>query len=217
MARLGSVDFYSLLGLERDASGEDISRAFKRLAKLHHPDRNPDDAAAAAARFAAIQEAHECLSVAERRLCFDEARALWLDSQLGWEEVLLRDRQKRMAAESEAEAEAEQNREARRAAQHEAAEAEVLAKAKAKAKRVEAERVAAAEQAAAEGDSLKAKRQRRREAKAKAAAAAAAGPGPSPAVNTPCAEEASQISAPSNGNGDTESGESATSVPQERD
>ena len=70
MARLGSVDFYSLLGLERDASGEDISRAFKRLAKLHHPDRNPDDPSAEES-FKEAAEAFEVLSDQEKRGLYD--------------------------------------------------------------------------------------------------------------------------------------------------
>jgi hypothetical protein len=52
------MDPFAILGISRDASGSDITRAFKRLAHRHHPDRNPGDPDAPA-RFRRIHEAYE--------------------------------------------------------------------------------------------------------------------------------------------------------------
>src|SRR4051812_14235365 len=66
------MDFYLLLGLERAASGEDIKRAYKRLARRFHPDINPGDRMAAA-QFRQIAEAYETLSDPDRRRRYDAA------------------------------------------------------------------------------------------------------------------------------------------------
>jgi molecular chaperone DnaJ len=62
-------DYYELLGVPRDASHEDIKRAFRRLARELHPDvsEEPD----AALRFRAVAEAYEVLSDPERRRTYD--------------------------------------------------------------------------------------------------------------------------------------------------
>ena len=54
-------DYYEVLGVAKDASGEDIKRAYRRLAMKHHPDRNPDDAQAEV-KFKESAEAYEVLS-----------------------------------------------------------------------------------------------------------------------------------------------------------
>jgi len=64
------MDFYVLLGLEREASLDDIKRAYRRLARRYHPDINPGDRVAAA-RFRYIAEAYETLSDADRRRDYD--------------------------------------------------------------------------------------------------------------------------------------------------
>jgi molecular chaperone DnaJ len=64
------MDFYILLGVERDADLGDIKRAYKRLARRCHPDINPGDRMAAA-QFRQIAEAYETLSDAERRRRYD--------------------------------------------------------------------------------------------------------------------------------------------------
>jgi molecular chaperone DnaJ len=63
-------DYYEILGVRRDASQEDLKRAFRRLAMQHHPDRNPGDPAAAE-RFKEINEAYAVLSDPEKRRAYD--------------------------------------------------------------------------------------------------------------------------------------------------
>ena len=63
-------DPYTTLGVARDASADDISRAYRKLAKQHHPDLNPGDAKAEA-RFKVVAAANELLSDSEKRSRFD--------------------------------------------------------------------------------------------------------------------------------------------------
>jgi len=64
------MDFYIVLGLARDATLNDIKRAYKRLARKFHPDINPGDRRAAA-QFRQIAEAYETLSDPDRRRRYD--------------------------------------------------------------------------------------------------------------------------------------------------
>ncbi len=63
-------DYYDLLGVGRDASAEDIKRAYRRLARQLHPDANPDDAGAET-RFKLVAQAYEVLSDPDRRRRYD--------------------------------------------------------------------------------------------------------------------------------------------------
>lgn len=65
-------DYYEVLGVEKNASAEEIKKAFRRLALKHHPDRNPTDKKASEERFKEISEAYEVLSDPQRRSAYDQ-------------------------------------------------------------------------------------------------------------------------------------------------
>lgn len=75
-------DYYSILGVARDASTEDIKRAFRRLARETHPDANPGDHSAEA-RFREIAEAYEVLSDTGRRRSYDRGDTIDLSDLFG--------------------------------------------------------------------------------------------------------------------------------------
>ncbi len=69
-------DYYKTLGVKRDASTADIRKAYRKMARQHHPDRNPGDAEAER-RFKEINEANEVLSHAEKRKKYDLLGSNW--------------------------------------------------------------------------------------------------------------------------------------------
>ena len=73
---MGLKDYYSILGVNKDASAEDIKKAFRRLALLHHPDRNPKSIKEAEAKFKEINEAYEVLSDDDKRWRYDSLTRL---------------------------------------------------------------------------------------------------------------------------------------------
>lgn len=64
-------NLYGVLGLSREASQDDIRRAYRKLVREHHPDTNPDDPSAEE-RFKEIQQAYEVLSNTEKRREYDQ-------------------------------------------------------------------------------------------------------------------------------------------------
>lgn len=64
-------DYYEVLGVSKSAKGDEIKKAYRRLAMKHHPDRNTDDASAEK-KFKEAKEAYEVLSDADKRSAYDQ-------------------------------------------------------------------------------------------------------------------------------------------------
>src|SRR5581483_8613832 len=63
-------DYYKILGVGKNASEEEIKKAYRKLARQHHPDRNPGDKSAEE-KFKQISQAHDVLSDPEKRKQYD--------------------------------------------------------------------------------------------------------------------------------------------------
>lgn len=68
---MSKKDYYEVLGVNRDASDDDIKKAYRRLAMKHHPDRNPDNPKAEEL-FKEAKEAYEALSDPQKRAAYDQ-------------------------------------------------------------------------------------------------------------------------------------------------
>jgi curved DNA-binding protein len=72
-------DYYKVLGLERNATQDEIKKAYRKLARTYHPDINND--AGAEAKFKEISEANEVLGDAEKRAAYDQLGQQWKTGQ----------------------------------------------------------------------------------------------------------------------------------------
>ncbi|MBS1574820.1 MAG: J domain-containing protein [Bacteroidetes bacterium] len=70
------IDYYKILGVSKDASADEIKKAYRKLARQHHPDLNPNDKEADK-RFQQINEANEVLSDPETRKKYDQYGKDW--------------------------------------------------------------------------------------------------------------------------------------------
>ena len=71
MASTKQLDYYEALGLAREASTDEIRKAYRRLARKHHPDLNPNDKAAED-KFKKVQEAYDVLSDPKKKQMYDQ-------------------------------------------------------------------------------------------------------------------------------------------------
>src|SRR5580658_1963936 len=75
-------DYYETLGVARTASAEEIKKAFRKLARVHHPDVAKNKATGEA-KFKEINEAYEVLGDPEKRRRYDELGANWQEGMSG--------------------------------------------------------------------------------------------------------------------------------------
>src|SRR5919206_1463962 len=77
-------DYYTVLGVAKNASDEDIKKAYRKLAMKHHPDRNQGDGAKKAEEhFKEAKEAYEMLSDAQKRAAYDQYGHAGVDPNMG--------------------------------------------------------------------------------------------------------------------------------------
>ncbi len=76
-------DYYEVLGVNRDASEEEIKKAYRKLAMKHHPDRNPDNPKSEEL-FKEAKEAYEVLSDAGKRGAYDQYGHAGVNPQTEW-------------------------------------------------------------------------------------------------------------------------------------
>ena len=73
-------DYYKTLGVEKNANADEIKKAYRKLAKRYHPDKNPGDKSSEE-KFKEITEANEVLSDPEKRKKYDTLGSNWKQYQ----------------------------------------------------------------------------------------------------------------------------------------
>lgn len=79
---MAKKDFYDILGVNRDASDDEIKKAYRKLAMKYHPDRNPDSKEAED-KFKEAKEAYEILSDGQKRAAYDQYGHAGVDPNMG--------------------------------------------------------------------------------------------------------------------------------------
>ena len=75
-------DYYEVLGVNKDASAEDIKKAYRKAAMKYHPDQNPGDKSAEE-KFKEVNEAYEVLSDADKKARYDQYGHAGVDPNFG--------------------------------------------------------------------------------------------------------------------------------------
>jgi molecular chaperone DnaJ len=77
-------DYYEILGVAKNASDEDIKKAYRKLAMKHHPDRNQGDGKKSEERFKEAKEAYEMLADPQKRAAYDQYGHAGVDPNAGF-------------------------------------------------------------------------------------------------------------------------------------